>query len=223
LTQQLKTMAIVYFHRRKDTNEIFYVGIGKKKYRARDKQGRNKYWWNIVNKVGYDIEIVHHKVKYKKAMELEIHYIKEFGRRDLGLGNLVNLTDGGNVKTGYKHNEESKKKISKSHKNKTITEEHIKNLVLNHKGTSGIKYSKETKKKMSNIQSQIRVDAEGLKSRNQCNTFRKLTENDVIEAIKLYRDGIMNYYELGQKYNVSRVTISRAIRGVSWKYLQVKH
>ncbi len=35
-------MAIVYQHRRKDTNEIFYIGIGKNTNRAYNKYSRSK-------------------------------------------------------------------------------------------------------------------------------------------------------------------------------------
>ncbi len=90
----MKKKNLVYFHRRKDTGEVFYVGIGNRKRPYKTKR-RSEFWWNIVNKVGYDIEIVHTGLTWKQACKLERHYIKEFGRRDLGLGNLVNLTDGG--------------------------------------------------------------------------------------------------------------------------------
>jgi ribosomal protein S25 len=90
---------LVYFHRRKDNNEVFYVGIGNE-YRPESNKSRNKYWHNIVNKIGYDIEIVHTNLSWEEACELEKKYIKQFGRKDLGLGNLVNMTDG----EGKKHN-----------------------------------------------------------------------------------------------------------------------
>jgi hypothetical protein len=39
----------VYRHRRADTNDIFYIGLGSSKYYARSytKYGRNKMWKNI--------------------------------------------------------------------------------------------------------------------------------------------------------------------------------
>jgi len=46
-------MAIVYRHIRKDTNEIFYIGIGKSIKRMISKNYRNKHWHNIVNKTEY--------------------------------------------------------------------------------------------------------------------------------------------------------------------------
>ena len=51
-------MPIIYQHKRLDTLEVFYIGIGKKSNRAYSKQRRNKYWNSIVNKVGYQVEII---------------------------------------------------------------------------------------------------------------------------------------------------------------------
>jgi len=106
-------MAVVYFHKRKDTNEVFYVGIGKSIKRAYSKYSRTDFWHNIVNKVGYHIEIIHKGLTWDEACEYEKKYIKEFGRKDLRLGSLVNLTDGGEGQLGFKHSEETKRKMSK--------------------------------------------------------------------------------------------------------------
>jgi hypothetical protein len=92
--QEELDMAIVYRHRRLDTNEIFYVGIGKKESRAYQKRSRNQFWKNIIDKTNYEVEIIARDLSYNDACELEILLIREYGRRDLGLGNLVNLTDG---------------------------------------------------------------------------------------------------------------------------------
>lgn len=88
-------MAIIYQHRRKDTNEIFYVGIGTTIKRAHTKKSRNDHWHNIVNKVGYDVEIIYEDISWEEACEKEIELIKKYGRMDLKLGSLVNMSDGG--------------------------------------------------------------------------------------------------------------------------------
>jgi len=84
----------VYEHTRNDTNEIFYVGKGKEgSGRASCKYGRNQYWQNIVNKVGFTVR--------KKIVEIkdeELSFLIEVERisqlRELGF-KLCNLTDGG--------------------------------------------------------------------------------------------------------------------------------
>ena len=66
---QYKTL--VYRHRRLDTFEIFYIGIGSIK-RAYLKHGRNKHWNNIVNKTNYQVEIIAENLDWETACELEI-------------------------------------------------------------------------------------------------------------------------------------------------------
>ena len=105
-------MAIVYRHRRLDTNEIFYIGIGKEEKRAFSKYKRNVHWINIVKKAGYQVEIISRDLTWEDACELEIFLIKLYGRKDLGLGNLVNMTDGGDGCLGNIHSEETRKLIS---------------------------------------------------------------------------------------------------------------
>ena len=88
-------MAVVYQHRRNDTNEVFYIGIGVQKHRAGKTGNRNKYWHNIVNKYGYTKEILLSDITWDEAIKEEIRLIKLYGRKDIGTGNLVNMTRGG--------------------------------------------------------------------------------------------------------------------------------
>lgn len=86
---------VVYQHRRLDTNEVFYIGIGKSLERAYKKASRNPHWHNIVNKAGYEVDILVQGCSLSEACEIEIGMIKAYGRHDLGLGSLSNQTDGG--------------------------------------------------------------------------------------------------------------------------------
>lgn len=92
-------MAIVYEHRRNDTNEVFYIGIGKDSYRIGRKANRNKYWHNIVNKYGYTKNILYKNISWNEAIQKEIELISKYGRKDLGTGCLVNMTRGGEGRT----------------------------------------------------------------------------------------------------------------------------
>ena len=89
----------LYRHIRLDKNEPFYIGIGhtdKDKYdRAYTKNKRNYFWKNIVNNTDYEVEIVYETSIKDEIFEKEKEFIKLYGRRDLGNGTLVNLTDGG--------------------------------------------------------------------------------------------------------------------------------
>lgn len=106
----------LYRHVRLDTNEIFYVGVGtkikkynshKKEYqRAYSKSNRNKFWRNIALKTDFEVEIMMESEDHSYIKKSEIEFITLYGRRDLGLGALVNLTDGGegvlNINEDYK-------------------------------------------------------------------------------------------------------------------------
>lgn len=106
-------MAFVYRHIRLDTNQVFYVGVGTQLRRAYDKRvGRNRFWKFITNKTDYDVEILFDNVSYEFALEKEMEFIKLYGRRDLGLGTLCNLNDGGGGNKGYKITDSVKKLFS---------------------------------------------------------------------------------------------------------------
>lgn len=85
---------VLYIHYRKTDNQIFYVGYGDLE-RPQDKSGRNKHWHNTVNKYGYEYKILETYLSKDRACELEIIMIAFYGRKDKGLGTLVNQTDGG--------------------------------------------------------------------------------------------------------------------------------
>lgn len=132
---------IVYQHRRLDTDEVFYVGIGKSVKRAHHKRGRNTHWKNIVNKVGYSVEIVCTCEDWNEACQIEQYLIKFYGRRDLGLGSLVNMTDGGEGVLGITVSDETKSLMSKAKKGKpsnfkgsVMTEDHKRKISESKKG-----------------------------------------------------------------------------------------
>ena len=131
-------MAIVYQHRRKDTNEIFNIGIGRDRKRAYSKHHRNNHWHNVVNKVGYEVDILIDGICWGYAQEIERGMIKDLGRSDLGEGTLVNQTDGGDGGFGIIVKESTKEKIRNFQ------------LSLNKKGKPGRKQSEEIKNKIKN-------------------------------------------------------------------------
>lgn len=105
-------MAYVYRHIRLDKNEPFYIGIGIDSKRSTSKEGRNKYWKHIIKLTDYRIEIILEDLTWLDACQKEKEFIKLYGRKDLGLGTLVNMTDGGDGTNGYIVPEESKKERS---------------------------------------------------------------------------------------------------------------
>jgi len=167
-------MAYVYRHIRLDKNEPFYIGIGSDETykRAYKTKGRSKYWENIsIN--GYEVEILMDNITWEDACKKEVEFISMYGRKDLGQGTLVNLTNGGdgspgvivsektrsyhkvnnkgksNPFYGKKHNEETILKLKLNRQN-SIMPESTKEKIS--KTLKGRKFSKETIEKMKSAQ-----------------------------------------------------------------------
>lgn len=137
---------VVYRHRRNDTLEIFYVGIGKEEKRAYSTKGRNPHWKRIVNKYGYTVDIIATPDTWVDCCKLEQLLIETYGRRDLGTGKLVNLTSGGDGIVGYIYSDETKHKMSEFRKGKKHSDDTKQKIGKVHKGK---KLSVETKQKIS--------------------------------------------------------------------------
>ena len=122
-------MAIVYQHIRLDINEIFYIGIGKEVKRAFNKTNhRSKHWKNIINKTEYKIEVLFDNLTWNEACQIEQYLIKYYGRKDLKLGSLVNMTDGGDGTLGHIRiikplTDETRKRMSDAQKRNGISKE----------------------------------------------------------------------------------------------------
>lgn len=89
-------MFYVYIHRKKTNGEVFYVGKGCGK-RAWSKGDRSKFWKDVALKYGFTVEIYINDVQEWYAYEVERELISYYGRRDIGTGSLVNMTNGGGL------------------------------------------------------------------------------------------------------------------------------
>lgn len=156
-------MAIVYTHKRLDSNQIFYVGIGKTEKRAYSKLGRSKYWYNLTSVKEYEVIITHKDIIWEEACSIEKYLIAFYGRKDLNTGTLVNMTDGGD-----------------GIKNLVFTDEIRKNKSNSKKGSKnpmfGFKYSEEYKKNMSEILKKIKNTPENKARVSAVHKGKKLTE-----------------------------------------------
>jgi hypothetical protein len=154
-------MSVVYRHIRLDKNEPFYIGIGEKESRAYSKHGRNEFWNKIIKKTNYKVDILFDDLTWEEAQEKEKEFISIYGRRDLGTGILVNLTDGGEnppkmfghkFNLGRKQSQQTRKKRSESLMGRTFSEEtrKLKSDIAKSKGQKpsfkGYKHSEESKK-----------------------------------------------------------------------------
>jgi hypothetical protein len=112
----MEKLYYIYLHIRKDNGTVFYVGKGTDDgnliYERSKVTERNKWWKNITNKTEYDIQIVCTFTNESDAFQKEKELIRKYGRKDLGLGTLVNLTDGGE---GMENpSDETRRKLSES-------------------------------------------------------------------------------------------------------------
>lgn len=108
----------VYRHIRVDTNMPFYIGIGCKSNYSRAYENhsskRSSFWCKVKNKTDYKIQILFDSLTKKEAIEKEKEFIKLYGRKDLNLGTLVNMTDGGDGVFSCIRSQETRQKLSLS-------------------------------------------------------------------------------------------------------------
>ena len=108
-----------YAHYKADTGEIFYIGKGKSN---RAFNSRSDHWKNVVNKHGLIVKIIADFEHEVDAFKMEIHLIAMIGRKDKGIGPLINLTDGGDGASGCIRTAITKNKMSVAKSNKTYEE-----------------------------------------------------------------------------------------------------
>ncbi len=108
-------MAVVYRHIRLDNGQPFYIGISTNDKRAYSTRDRSKFWKRIVDKCGFEVEILFDNISYEMAIRKEIEFILLYGRKDLKSGILCNMTNGGEGLCGYKFPDERKKYLSKKY------------------------------------------------------------------------------------------------------------
>jgi len=203
----------VYQHKKADTNEIFYVGKGKDK-RFVESKSRNPHWHNVVNKYGFDSEIIVKDVDEEFSFLVEMEAIDVYRRRGI---KLVNVTDGGEGASGYKHTAKHKANLKgnkngatswgMTFKNKKHTKESRQKMSysrIGNKNKSGTTLSEESKAKISAAMTGKIV----LKK-------RLLTKEQVLEIRQ--RLGYRNIAMLAREYGVGESTIRRIRNGEAYK------
>jgi hypothetical protein len=216
-------MPHVYRHIRLDTNMPFYIGIGlddipKRAYEVGKR--RSEFWNRIVNKHGYEVDILFENIPIELAKEKEKEFIALYGRIDLGTGTLCNLTDGGDGCNGWKATEETlvkmraasiyiplppqtpevKAKRAASLRGQKRTEEQRKNI------SNSLKGRKVPKELVEKMRATILLPHNIEKRRNQPNCKRVIC----IESGIVYRSAA----EAGRQLNICRSAISQCCLGI---------
>tara|TARA_R110000868_G_scaffold8307_8_gene43469 strand:+ start:10268 stop:10972 length:705 start_codon:yes stop_codon:yes gene_type:complete len=153
LPYAVRKMAILYRHIRLDTNEPFYIGIGKTTSRAKSFRDRNCHWKNIVNKTDYRVDILLEDLTWEEVCVKEQEFITLYGRKDLGKGTLCNFTDGGQGNNGYKQTEKAKSLISINNARVWLGKKRPELSTMTIKKNKERVWSKESRSKMSNSKS----------------------------------------------------------------------
>jgi group I intron endonuclease len=198
------------------SKEIRYVGITYRKLYSRLSQHKNeakkrtnthKTAWirGLLNR-GHTpiIELVESFASLSDCKSAEIALIADLRH----VGNLTNISEGGEGANGIKLSPEQKKKRAEWHRslNRRITEDHreiIMNVWSNNQFAKGSKRSEEFKREMANIRS---IPVIGIKS-NTSISFRSCTQ--AAKELKISLKGINNALR-------GRATISGGYR---WVYL----
>ena len=230
-------MAIVYQHRRLDTNEIFYIGIGKTEKRAYSKANRNNYWNHIVEKCGYIVEIKFRDISWELACEKEKEYIKKYGRKDLGLGTLVNMTDGGEGITNIIVSDVERERRRNRLLGTTLSDDIKRQMSESQKGEKnhffGKKHSNETKQILSEKISLItkgrkmsdlgRQNISKSKMGEKNPMFGKTTSEEVKDKLSEAMSGEKNHF-FGKKHTEeSKNKISEKLSGREGTFIGKTH
>ncbi len=172
----------VYLHRRKTDNKVFYVGKGKNR-RAWCTDKRNKYWNNVVDKHGFNVDIAFEGLSEQEAFQIEkdtILEMKYFGC------DLTNMTDGGEGSSGLKQSEEQILKRTLPKIGVPLSESHRLKISKAQKGVPEKKSSVEKRRKSNtgrkfSEQSRLKMSMSALKS-GTCtdkNTYCFFSNDDI--------------------------------------------
>lgn len=141
-------MAYVYCHIRIDKEEPFYIGIGtdNSNYkRAKERARRSKFWKKIVSKTNYKVEILFDNLTWEEAKIKEVELILKYGRKDIGNGTLVNMTDGGDGTINKVFDDNYRRKLSIAAKKR----DNSKNYERMQEGRKNFKVTDEYRQKLS--------------------------------------------------------------------------
>ena len=186
-------MYYIYSHVKADTKEPFYVGKGKGN-RCFKIRGRNQYWQRIASKHGFEVKIVVSNLDEELAFLAEAECIDLYRRNECC---LVNMTDGGEGASGYKHTEKHRQSMigndywknmkSNGFKGKTHSDEQKQKWSETRKGVTsprkGVKLSDETKRKLSESRKGLIVKKRRILIDDQVREIRVLLKTQTIAAI----------------------------------------
>lgn len=235
----------IYKHTNKINGKV-YIGQTCLTLEERSNKGKNykncTYFYNAIQKYGWDNfehEILEENLTLKEANNLEEKYISLYDSTNPTKG--YNLRSGGQNSThsdetkeklkilfsgennpnwkGATTTEESRKKMSESHKGKKLSESHKNNIS---KGNIGRKFSKETREKISKA---VSGEKNGMYGKHHTEETILLKSKPVIcvETNTVYKSAT----EAAKKLNLHQGSITNCCLkrqhttgGYHWKYYE---
>ncbi len=168
--------------------------------------------WNKYGKINFEFKVIE-EVEPEFLLEREQYYINLYNACDKNSGyNLLPIA--GNM-LGYKHTDESKEKISASHKGKILSADTKNKIGLGHTGIKYktnrkekrvIKHSDETKLKMSEIRKGKKYTDEAKKNMSLAKKGKCLsdeTKKKISNALKGNKNGFGRIVTEETKKNIS--------------------
>lgn len=224
---------VVYLHERLDKpGHIFYCGSGRPK-RPYDKNDRNYYWHNIVDKHGYKTHIIASGLTKEESLCTEGFVTFEY--KDIGMCKACfDIPINGVNYESKPHSEETRKKMSESAKDKPKSEEHRNNIS---KSLSGRPKSKEHIQSISEYHADMsgennpmygKQHSEEAKEKNRLSHLGMFVGKKHPRARKV-TNGIICFYtakEAAEFYGKSKWAISSCIKmkckcaGFNWEYIK---
>lgn len=211
----------VYAHFTKtQPRELFYIGCGGK-YRAnqRSLKDRNAVWHEIVDKHGFESEIILTFDNREDALKEEL-YLQQINKPRACLTYSEGCTQ---IIT-----EATKKKISKAHKGRKHTDESRKNMSEAHKGqipskecrrraleaNKGRKHTLEVRKKISETRKRLKI---GVGCKQPEELVKKRTEANKRPIINCRGEIFDSTKNAASHFNISPSCISACLNLVSGK------
>lgn len=173
------------------------------------KYGSSNFLFRVIQKLFSD----------KESMEAETYWINFYKTNVYRFGNEFgyNLTDGGEGKSGYKHSQTTKKKISIANSGKLRSPSDRKKRSICYTGNGNPMFGKHHTSKSIDIISNTRKTmgvAKGIK-----NAKVKLTEQQVKEIKFLLKEEKLQQKQIAIIFNVNASAIQKIASGKNWSHI----
>lgn len=216
-------------------NNKIYIGssvnvqkrMNNHKYRLKSNKHGNKhlqYAWNKYGEENFIFEPIDYVEEKDKLIEKEQFWIDNYESYNKDVGYNIRIKAENNL--GIHYSDETKQKLSESHKGKKLSEETKRKISLKSKGENngfyGKHHTEETKLKLRNKkQSKEFIEKQRILKQGEGSPTAKLNEEQVKEIkSKIYYYNVSDS-DLALEFNVSNSTISRIRREETWSGVKI--